>query len=179
PYIKEINKGSVWADQSFKSTNHFYNPKTKKGMFGYSHALNLVENYYNRALYLYSKKQFSKAMFFLGAAIHIIQDLTIPQHVRVRLLDHHRSFENFVKYTYDLVEDYRSMDPPILLPDVRTYLEYNARIALKVDQTYKDLLPMRVRFFKITLSCLPLAQSTSAGCIILFVQDLNRYQKGH
>lgn len=177
PFIREINNGSVWADQGFKSTSHFYNPKTKKGMFGYSNALSLAETYYNRALRFYISKNFAKSMFYLGACIHIIQDLTIAQHVRVRLLDHHRSYENFVKYTYDLIKDYRSIDPPILLPDVKTYLEYNARIALKIDQKYKHVLPHKLRFFKMTLISLPLAQSTSAGCILLFVNDLNRYQK--
>ncbi|HYE69663.1 MAG TPA: hypothetical protein VEA58_13685, partial [Anaerovoracaceae bacterium] len=29
-YIDEINKGAVWADQDFKSSNHFYNPYKKK-----------------------------------------------------------------------------------------------------------------------------------------------------
>jgi phospholipase C len=29
-YLEEINKGAVWADQDFKSSNHFYNPYKKK-----------------------------------------------------------------------------------------------------------------------------------------------------
>lgn len=29
-YMEEINKGAVWADQDFKSSNHFYNPYKKK-----------------------------------------------------------------------------------------------------------------------------------------------------
>ena len=29
-YTDEINKGAVWADQDFKSSNHFYNPYKKK-----------------------------------------------------------------------------------------------------------------------------------------------------
>lgn len=28
--IEEINHGAVWADQDFKSSNHFYNPYKKK-----------------------------------------------------------------------------------------------------------------------------------------------------
>jgi len=28
--LEEINKGAVWADQDFKSSNHFYNPYKKK-----------------------------------------------------------------------------------------------------------------------------------------------------
>mgnify|MGYP000915571888 CR=1 FL=1 len=29
-YLDEINAGAVWADQDFKSSNHFYNPYKKK-----------------------------------------------------------------------------------------------------------------------------------------------------
>lgn len=29
-YILDINEGAVWADQDFKSSNHFYNPYKKK-----------------------------------------------------------------------------------------------------------------------------------------------------
>jgi len=33
PFIEEINKGAVWADQDFKSSNHFYNPYKKKVVY--------------------------------------------------------------------------------------------------------------------------------------------------
>ena len=29
-FILDLNKGSVWADQDFKSSNHFYNPYKKQ-----------------------------------------------------------------------------------------------------------------------------------------------------
>lgn len=32
-YINDINDGAVWADQDFKSANHFYNPYKKKPRF--------------------------------------------------------------------------------------------------------------------------------------------------
>ena len=170
-YWRPIQKGSVWADQNFKSTGHFYNPKQNKGMFGQSNALKLAEGYYKKALYFYKNNQPEKAFFYFGACIHIIQDLTVPQHVRIRLLNHHRSYENFVKYTYDLVKEYRTSSPPIILPDVRTYLDYNARVAIKIDQAYYKTTPLKIRFFKQTLSSLPLAQCTTAGCMITFFID--------
>ncbi|PKM94027.1 MAG: phospholipase [Firmicutes bacterium HGW-Firmicutes-1] len=178
-YIKPIQLGSVWADQNFKSSSHFYNPKNRKGLFGHSHALTLAETYYNQALHSYIIKDYSKAMFYFGACIHIIQDLTIPQHVRIRLLDNHRSYENFVKYTFDLVREYRSVDPPIVLNDVKSYLEYNARIALRIDREYRDVQPLKIRFFKMTLSSLPLAQSTSAGCMVQFMKDIKKHEKSY
>ena len=32
-YLDNINEGSVWADQDFKSSNHFYNPYKKKAVY--------------------------------------------------------------------------------------------------------------------------------------------------
>ncbi len=37
-YINDINAGVVWADQDLKSSNHFYNPYTNKGLYGNSNA---------------------------------------------------------------------------------------------------------------------------------------------
>ena len=144
--IDYLNAGSVWADQNFKSSNHFYNPETKRGLFGRSHALALVKDYYRLALSAYSNDH-SVALFYLGACIHIIQDLTIPQHINVRLLNQHRQFESFVKYTYDLIEAYKSDMPPILLKKIEQYVEYNSRIALRLDKAYGRLLPLKLRFF--------------------------------
>jgi len=31
--IEEIDKGAVWADQDFKSSNHFYHPYKKKEVY--------------------------------------------------------------------------------------------------------------------------------------------------
>lgn len=173
-HIKDINKGSVWADQDFKSINHFYNPYKKKGLFGHGHSLELAENYYNIALGLYLKNDIKAAMFYFGACIHIIQDLTIPQHVNIRLLDNHRQYENFVKYTFDIVKEYISEDPPILLDNPKAYIEYNARIAIRIGNKYYKENSRKLRFHKITLTSLPLAQSTSAGAMILFLNDISK-----
>ena len=32
-YILDINEGAVWADQDFKSSNHFYHPYKKKMVY--------------------------------------------------------------------------------------------------------------------------------------------------
>jgi phospholipase C len=172
-YIREFNKGAVWADQNFKSSNHFYNPNTQKGMFGRSHAKYLAERYYYKALRAYQNGHYGLGMFFLGACTHVAQDLTVPQHVKVRLLGRHRKYENFVKYTYDIVEAYKSVDPPIILNNVRQYVEYNARIALKLDKAYHDMFPLKKRYFKITLNALPLAQTSTAGIMLLFLKELD------
>lgn len=175
--LEDFNDGSVWADQNFKSTAHFYNPKTGRGLFGRGHSKDLVRTYYGEALRFYFTGNTETAMFFLGACTHIIQDLTIPQHVTVRLFDNHRQFEDFVKYTYNLVREYRSNRPPVILPKIDDYVEFNARIALKLDKAYGKLKPLKLRFFKVTLSSLPLAQSTTAGAMLLFWNDMKFIEK--
>lgn len=173
-YLKHINEGSVWADQDFKSIAHFYNPHMERGMFGHNHSLQLTEDYYDKALRLWRIGNKSKGMFYLGACVHIIQDLTISQHVKIRLLDGHRQYENYVKYTHDLVKEYIATKAPILLDTPKHYIEYNARQALKIDQKVKKIPSTKHRFYHKTLYTLPLAQRTTAGCYIQFLEDLKK-----
>ena len=44
-------------------------------------------------------------MAYFGAACHIVQDITIPQHAKRQLLDNHKQFENYVKYNYIKIEE--------------------------------------------------------------------------
>jgi phospholipase C len=83
-YLDYINEGAVWADQDFKSIAHFYNPDKERGLFGHSHSLALVKDYYKKALKLWKEGNKSKSMFYFGAYVHIVQDLTISQHVKIR-----------------------------------------------------------------------------------------------
>ena len=49
-HIKELNKGVTWADQDFKSSNHFYHHIKGTGLYGFSNALTEFEKYYKSAL---------------------------------------------------------------------------------------------------------------------------------
>ena len=80
-YISDINAGVVWADQDLKSSNHFYNPHINKGLYGSSDAKKECISYYTRALNEYFHGNIKDSMFYLGATCHLIQDLTVPQHV--------------------------------------------------------------------------------------------------
>ena len=104
-HILEINKGTVWADQDYKSSNHFYNPFKKKGLYGRKDAMDLGIDYYYNALGLWNMGDLDKSMFYLGAALHIIQDMTVPQHANIRLLDDHRQYETYIKCSYEYVDE--------------------------------------------------------------------------
>ncbi|RDY22626.1 phospholipase, partial [Romboutsia maritimum] len=118
-FIPQINKGLIWADQDFKSYHHFYNPVVKRGKFGYEeNAMTVAKSYYNRALKFFATKNYERSMFYFGAACHIIQDLTIPQHAKGKLLDNHRQFEMYVKSNYRIQKRFVSHDLPIMLNSI-------------------------------------------------------------
>ena len=106
-YILDINEGTVWADQDFKSSNHFYNPYKKRGLYGRKNAMDLGVDYYSQALSLWNNDEFNTALFYLGAALHLVQDMTIPQHANIRLLDKHHQYETYIKRTYEYLEDFQ------------------------------------------------------------------------
>ncbi len=171
-YIDIINEGSVWADQDFKSSMHMYNPYTKRGLWGRKNAMELSVEYLNNASILWIKGENDKSLFFFGAALHIIQDMTIPQHANVRLLDSHRQYENFVKSTYKYVEKFKANKNLYLLDDMYKYVRFNSRIALKIYKKFKNIEDDRERFYKITSCNLPLAEKTTAGCMVNFFEDV-------
>lgn len=171
-HIKYLNEGVVWADQDFKSINHFYNPTKKRGLFGNDNSLMLTQEYYDKAKKYWNDNKKQKAMFYLGACVHIIQDLTIPQHVNIRLLDNHRQYENFVKLTYSIVREYKSKHKPIVFSSVEEYVEYNSNTALKIYKKTRHIKDNKKRFYKVTLNSLPLAQRSTAGLLLTFLKDV-------
>ncbi|KAB3529328.1 zinc dependent phospholipase C family protein [Alkaliphilus serpentinus] len=171
-YILDINEGAVWADQDFKSSNHFYNPYKKKGLYGRRSAMELGVDYYYQSISLWRKGEFNKSLFFLGAALHIIHDMTIPQHANIRLLDSHRQYETFVKRTYQTINDFRVEKGSYLLDTIDDYIRFNARIALKIHKRFKDVVDDELRYYRVTKCTLPLAKKTTAGAMIMFYRDI-------
>lgn len=91
-----INKGTTWADQDFKSSNHFYHFSKGRGLYGFSNALSECKKYYEKSLHYLKEKNIERSMFYFGAACHLIQDVTVPQHVNNKLLKSHRKFELWI-----------------------------------------------------------------------------------
>jgi len=173
-YIAELNEGVVWADQDFKSIGHFYNPGKSRGLYGHKNALLLAEDYYEKAKKLWRANDINRAMFYLGAAVHLIQDVTIPQHANIRLLNNHRQYESFVKSCYKDKEEFRAEEGGVYLHSVEEYIRYNAKIAIKVYKKFYCVPDEEKRFFRITKFALPLAEKTTAGCFLLFYRDVGK-----
>lgn len=171
-FIIPMNEGAVWADQDFKSNGHFYNPTKKKGIYGGKSAMDLAKEYYNKALKLWSLAKFDKSLFYLGASLHIIQDMTIPQHANIKLLDNHRQYETFVKRTYTYISEFQCDKGSYLLDSIDEYIRFNSRMALKIHKRFKSIKSDEERFYKVARCGLPIAQRTTAGCMILFYNTI-------
>lgn len=172
-YKSKMNEGLVWADQDFKCYQHFYNPKEEKGMYGYDeNALTVCNNYYSKSIKYFKLEDYDKSMFYFGALCHIIQDLTIPQHAKGKLFDNHRQFESYIKENYRTIKRFKCTEEPIILNSVADYADYNSLNAIKFDFMHKDITDLNTKFYLIALKSITLAQKTTAGCMIMFYNDL-------
>lgn len=173
-YIDDLNDGVVWADQDFKSSSHFFNPNTKRGLYGSSNAKIECINYYKKAIKEYFSGEMKKSMFYLGAACHLIQDLTIPQHANVELLHNHRAYENWVIKMHNKQQRFRVKKGGIYLNSIEGYILLNTKNALETHRKYSSINNVHFRFHKITEEVLVMAQKTSAGLMYNFFYDVQR-----
>lgn len=173
-HIWDINEGAVWADQDFRSSSHFYNPFKKRGLYGRKSAMDLAREYYKNAINYWKYGDKKIGMFFLGAAIHIVQDMTVPQHANIKLLDDHHQYESFVKKVYKDLEGFNSIKEPYILDKFEDYIRFNTRVALKVHRKFEKVKEDNCRFLKIIKCTLPLAKRTTAGALILFYNDVGQ-----
>lgn len=176
-YQDDLNAGVVWADQDLKSTNHFYNPEKHKGLYGSSNALKECISYYIAALTYWRNEDSQKALFFLGASCHLVQDVTVPQHVNVRLLKQHRKYERWVINAFARNDSFRCNDGGIYLKSVKDFVNTNAEVAMDTYDKYKNVRDNNERFFKITDTILCQAERTTAGMLKLYYDDFHTMDK--
>lgn len=173
-YLEDINAGVVWADLDLKSSNHFYNPHTDKGLYGNSNAKKECMTYYTRALQECFHGDYKKAMFFLGAACHLIQDLTVPQHANVNLLNSHRSYEKWVIRMYKHHDEFKVNHGGVYLHTLNHYIDFNSKKAIDTYKRYSHTKDQQARFYKITSIGLTMAQRTTAGFMLKFFMDMQK-----
>jgi phospholipase C len=172
-YISDINAGVVWADQDLKSNNHFYNPHRNKGLYGSSDAKKECISYYTRALNEYSHSDIKVSMFYLGAACHLIQDLTVPQHANVNLLNNHKSYESWVIRTHKHYDEFKLKEGGIYFNSLTHYIDFNSKQAISIYNEHSHVEDKQVRFHIITSKVLTMAQATTAGLMLKFYKDIS------
>ncbi|OOM80507.1 zinc dependent phospholipase C family protein [Clostridium sp. BL-8] len=171
-YIDDINAGVVWADQDLKSNNHFYNPHKDKGLYGSSNAKKECISYYAKALDDYFHGDIRSSMFYLGAACHLIQDLTVPQHANVNLLDNHRSYENWVIRMHIHYDEFKIKEGGIYFNSLNQYIISNSKRAINIYRKHSHVKNRNVRFRLITSRILTMAEATTAGLMFKFYKDI-------
>ncbi|MCG8500568.1 MAG: zinc dependent phospholipase C family protein [Firmicutes bacterium] len=176
-YIFELNEGVVWADQDFKSIGHFYSPSKERGLYGHHNALSLAEGYYDKAKHYWKEYDVCKAMFYLGATVHLIQDMTIPQHANIRLMDNHHQYEVFVIKVCNEADIFKASENGVYLKSIEEFISYNAKIAIKVYKKFHCVPENDKKFFRITKYVLPLAEKTTAGCFLMFYSDIGKIRR--
>ncbi len=170
--IKALNEGVTWADQDFKSSNHFYHIKKEKGLYGFSNALNEALKYHNMAVnFLKEGKDMNKCMFYLGASCHLVQDATVPHHVNNKLLKKHRQFELWIirrlfnDYSFAVEKDM------IRYPNLEDYVKKNALVAFEAHDAYNDVEDVEERYYSISKKILNQAQRSTAGFLLDFYEE--------
>lgn len=165
-YIADINKGVTWADQDFKSSNHFYHFSKGKGLYGFSDALTLCKKYYNISLAALNKNEIEKAMFYLGASIHLVQDTTVPQHVNNKLLGSHRGFELWIISKFMTDYAFCAETGTIRYKKLDDYIKTNALMANNTFLKYMNIPDREERYWKISTAIISEAERTTAGMFL-------------
>lgn len=171
-HINELNNGVTWADQDFKSTNHFYHFAEEKGLYGFSNALLECKKYYNMAVNYAAAGDICSAVFYFGAACHLVQDSTVPQHVNNKLLKNHRKFELWIRnklaegYVFDKAAEIKRY------PEIDEYIKKNAVMANNIYLNYCNILDVEKRYSKIANAIIVEAEKTTAGLMLDFYSEL-------
>jgi phospholipase C len=173
-HIKELNNGVAWADQDFKSSNHFYHHVKGTGLYGFSNALTEFEKYYKIALKFVEAGDIKQGLFYFGAACHLVQDATVPQHVNNKLLKSHRNFELWI--ISKLMSDYSFpiLNEIIEHEDIKDYIKNNALFANETYITYANIQDKEDRYKKISTLIVQRAQKTTAGLMLNFYNDIKK-----
>ncbi len=99
-YHETLTKGLYWADWGWKNVNHFYSHPDKQRIIVWPGATGECQYYFNRAFNLFPHN-IDKGMFFLGAALHLVQDMCVPHHSLGILFDGHKEFETWATENWD------------------------------------------------------------------------------
>ena len=165
-HIRPLNAGVKWADGDFKSSNHFFHYQKERGLYGFSNALSECEKYYKQSLDYLKKGDMDKALFFLGASCHLVQDSTVPHHVNNKLLKKHREFELWIISRLFNDYDFTEEKGIIQYKTVKEYIKENALYAYGVHEEYDPIVEKEERYYNIAFRILSRAQQSTAGFLL-------------
>lgn len=96
-YWAALARGTVWADRGWKFFSHYFDPCTGKGLGYWPSACEECEGYFWQAVAHWRRGDKERAFFYLGAAVHLVQDLCVPYHACGVAFGGHQRYENWVR----------------------------------------------------------------------------------
>lgn len=173
-HIRPLNEGATWIDQDFKSINHFYHHDKEKGLYGFSDALTEAEKYKEKMVFFARKRNLTRSIFYAGVICHLIQDMTVPQHVNNRLLESHRNYEVWIlSKAWDEI-DFSVEKGIVRYPQFRMYARENAKIANSVYDSVKNMDSKDEMYRIMATRLIAEAQYTTAGMLLDFYETYFR-----
>ena len=165
-YMTELNAGVYWADKGWRNVSHYFEPSSGKGLWQFATAIETFQSYYQQGLNNMYRKNYSQAVFFLGAAAHLIQDLCVPHHTRAKIFSGHKEYESWVQQSYN---DYAIAENGIYSEDANIAVQLlgNAKVAADLFD-WVDLDRGTMKYHEATTILLPLAQRSTAGLFMNF-----------
>lgn len=168
-FADQLDNGVVWVDSGLKSTCHLYDPDKKAGMWFWPSAAEKCAEFYNKASRLCQGKKHARGIFYLGAAIHLIQDMCVPHHATCRLFGGHMDYEDWAEARK---ENYRVENGGIYeqAGKPEDWIAENARLAKDHYHLVGSGSPGG--YHRATEILLPHAQRTTAGFLLHFYNQL-------
>ena len=107
--LRLLTKGAADADKPFSGGFivpfwHFHHPWSHRGYLVGNSSADQAAWLFTFALDLWQKKREEQALYHLGRALHLVQDIFIPQHAAVTAFKGHSELEHWLSENW---EDYR------------------------------------------------------------------------
>lgn len=166
-HLNEINKGVMWADKCWKCFAHYLDPFEKCGLKPWPDAATECRCLFNKAVLHWKKGNKKRALFLLGAAVHLVQDLCVPHHARKIAFNGHHHYESWARKNFN---EFAVSDAGIYLvdDDPGGWVLHNSGIAWHY-LPYVSISSAHAAYRMATSILLPLAQRTSAGFFNYFL----------
>lgn len=167
-YMAELNAGVYWADKGWRNVSHYFEPSSGKGLWRFATAMETFHSYYQQGIKNIHQANYGPAVFFLGAAAHLAQDLCVPHHARAKVFSGHKEYESWVQQNYMnyAVEANGIYDEG---SNLSTQLINNAVVAADLFD-WVNLDKNAVNYHDTTAVLLPLAQRSTAGLFLKFCE---------
>lgn len=169
-YLDQINAGTAWADQGWKNVSHYYDPVSGQGLRGWPSAIEECNRFFIMARNCISQYHFQKGFFYLGAAVHLVQDMCVPYHARNIIFEGHHRYE---RWADEHVQNYMVFSGGLYKNKILNAGEWvvdNARASFDLFSLVKD---RSIRgYHSATAAMLPLTQRTTAGFFHYFLNQI-------